>query len=346
MSDVTRLEDQWRELESGVDMTYFQTYDWYEMLCNLNAEIHDNRFEVKIFVVERNAKVVLIAPLWIVKKTFGKYNRKGFYFFGRGGWSDYLNFIYRDFDEMAVDYLLNYLKNNYNISDFYLENILETTRLYDYLISGDQPKKITSQVCVGLSIGGSSFDDYNKALSKQSRQNIRTARNRLSRDGKTLVYNLDDKNIDLNEFMSYRSIRVEKKNEWSGKTIKWRIFNYVSTRILHRGWYKFVDYAPYTHDANSRFMTAKTTEGELCAAFNYGISPDGRSIVLMGVSTNPAYFRYSPGILLLCSFIEDAIESHRYDYIDFTRGNESYKYHLGGKDHFISNFVLNLKELH
>lgn len=345
MSDFRLLENLWRELESGVDMTYFQTYAWYEMLWNLNKNIKDKRFEIIFVAVKQEEKVIIIAPLWVVKKTFGKYNRKGFYLFGRGGWSDYLNFIYKDLNETAVTFLLEKLKDKFRLTDFYFENLPESTKLYELIGPNCNEDDISSQLCVGLSIDGLQSDQYLRLLSKQSRQNIRTANNRLARDGKTLVYNFCDSDINLDEFTAYRSMRVTKKNDWGGKTLKWRIINFISTKILGRGWYKFAEYAPYSHDKNSIFMTAKTPDGELCASFNYGVSPDGRSIVLMGVSTNPLYSKYSPGILLLYNFINKTIETNRYDYIDFTRGNESYKFALGGKEHTIFNLYLNLSTI-
>lgn len=342
ISDFHTLEKSWHRMELGHDMTYFQTFAWYEMLWNLNKDIHDRRFEIGFAVIDKNGTLILIAPLWIVKRSFGKYNRKGCYIFGRGGWSDYLNFIYCNFDPHAVKYMLSQLKDRFGIQDFYFENLPEESQMYSFLKEHCQDSDITRQICVGLSIKGLDFETYKKLLSKQSRQNIRTANNRLTKDSEALLFDTEDRNVNLEAFMDYRTIRVAKKNDWSGKTLKWKIINFISTKILHRGWYKFPDYAPYTHDSNSKFMTAKTPDGKLCASFNYGVSPDDRSIVLMGVSTNPAYSRYSPGILLLYHFIEKAIAESRYDYIDFTRGNESYKYALGGKEHKIANLKIEI----
>lgn len=339
LSDFHRLKDDWSRLERGEDMTYFQTFDWYKMLWHLNKDIYDSRFEIGFAVVENHGQIVMIAPLWVVKKTFGKYNRKGIYIFGRGGWSDYLNFVYKEFNTETAKYLLSQIKTKFALEDLYFENLPESSMLYKLLVQQCNADKITSQICVGLSVEGLTFEDYKKSLSKQSRQNIRTANNRLVRDEKQLLYCFDDKQVNLDEFIAYRTVRMAKKNDWSGKTLRWRMIDFISRKLLRRGWYKFPEYAPFTHDANSKFMTATTSDGELCASFNYGISPDGRSIVLMGVSTNPAYSKYSPGILLLFNFIEDAITNNRYDFIDFTRGNESYKYALGGKEHNISHFT-------
>lgn len=337
LSEIHKLEDSWHHLERGLDMTYFQSFSWYEMLWNLNKGINDSRFEIGFGCIERNGSAILIAPLWIVKRDFRKYNHKGFYIFGRGGWSDYLNFIYQEFDSNATLYMFSQLKERYGISNFFFENIQEESQLYKFLKGKCNESEVTHQICVGLSIKGLDIDGYKKILSKQSRQNIRTANNRLVKDGITINFDVNDCNINLEEFIEYRNVRVAKKNDWAGKNLRWKLINFISTKILRHGWYKFPDYAPYTHDSNSKFMTAKAFDGTLCASFNYGISSDERGIVLMGVSTNPAYSRYSPGILLLYHFIEKAINDKLFDYIDFTRGNESYKYALGGKEHIISN---------
>lgn len=342
ISEFPELKNAWKKLENGKDMTYFQTYRWHEILWGLNRSIKDRRHEIGFGVIEKNDNPIMIAPLWIVKKTFGKYNKKGFYLFGRNGWSDYLNFIYKDFDSDACRLLLEKLTESFGICDFYFENLPEASKLYNYLKSSYKLSGSESQTCVGLSIDGKNFEEYHKSLSKQSRQNIRTARNRLVKDEKSLVYDFDDRNVNLHDFMKYRNVRVAKKNDWGGKTLKWRIINFISTKILKRGWYKFPDYAPFTHDSDSRFMTAKTSDGELCAAFNYGIDHNGRSIVLMAVSTNPDYQRYSPGIQLLFNFIENAIAKGLYDYIDFTRGNEPYKFALGGTQHSIHHISFSI----
>ena len=337
ISEFPSLKDAWKALEIGGDMTYFQTYDWNEMLWNLNKERRHRCFEIGFASVERAGEVILIAPLWIVKKQFGKYNQKGFHLFGNYGWSDYLNFIYKDFDEAAVGLMLGSLKEKFGLSNFHFENIQNGSRLFDYLeSSGNKP--LSSQICVSLSVRGTGFDDYKGRLSKSSRQNIRTANNRLRKDGIELLFDFDDSEVDLKQFIEYRTVRVDKKNQREGKNLKWRVINFISTKILRRGRYRFADYAPFTHDIRSKFMTAKTPDGELCASFNYGVSPDMRSIVLMGVSTNPKYAKYSPGILLLFNFIEDAIANGRYDLVDFTRGNEPYKFALGGREHLISEF--------
>ena len=55
----------------------------------------------------------------------------------------------------------------------------------------------------------------------------------------------------------------------------------------------------------------------------------------MAVSTNPDYYKYSPGILTIYNFvIEQMNKANGFAKIDFTRGKEKYKYVLGGVEHY------------
>ena len=69
MSDFKLLEDSWLELESGMDMTYFQTFAWYEMLWNLNKNIRDKRFEIVFAAVEKRGKTVLVSDPHLTRPT-------------------------------------------------------------------------------------------------------------------------------------------------------------------------------------------------------------------------------------------------------------------------------------
>lgn len=110
--------------------------------------------------------------------------------------------------------------------------------------------------------------------------------------------------------------------------------SFISKYILRWHHYKFNRYTPFEDDSSSRFLTLTTKEGELCAAFNYGIDTAHDRVVMMAVATNDKFSRYSPGMLLIEEFIKESINKKKYKIIDFTRGNERYKYSMGGKEHF------------
>jgi CelD/BcsL family acetyltransferase involved in cellulose biosynthesis len=65
--------------------------------------------------------------------------------------------------------------------------------------------------------------------------------------------------------------------------------------------------------------------------FNYG-----NRIWIYNSGFNPAHFDLSPGWVLMGNLIDWAIEEG-FEAIDFLRGDEVYKYRLGGNDRFIAN---------
>lgn len=68
-----KLKDVWDKLYEGKDMTYFQSYDWYEIINSMIPL----KGEVLYLVVSNGLQPILIAPLWILRRTFGFINKKG-----------------------------------------------------------------------------------------------------------------------------------------------------------------------------------------------------------------------------------------------------------------------------
>lgn len=331
---IEDLKKEWLRLEQGNEMTYFQRYDWYKMLANLNQKTKHRHFEITIAVASKQDNIVLIAPLWIVTKNFGKYNHKGVYFFGRAQWSDYLNFIYDEFDANALEQLIVAVSNKYDVSNYILEDLPINTSCFKYLNNKYTHLIEKGDICVELFIPNN-LEEYHKLLSKNTRQNIRTAQNRCVKDSIEFEYNFDDKNVDISAFARYRDIRLFNKARECGPSLKSRLIYFISTKILGRGKYKFVPYTPFENDHSSHFLTCKDQKGNLCAAYCYGIDNIHNQIVLMAVSTNPDFYKYSPGILTIYNFvIEQMNKENGYTKIDFTRGNEKYKYVLGGVEHY------------
>jgi CelD/BcsL family acetyltransferase involved in cellulose biosynthesis len=83
---------------------------------------------------------------------------------------------------------------------------------------------------------------------------------------------------------------------------------------------------------------------KICVLFFYYLKDDIHSqILFIAAGVNMKYSRYSPGILSLNAFINNQIDTGEIELFDFTRGNESYKYAVGGKKHEIEtiSFTVN-----
>ena len=225
--------------------------------------------------------------------------------------------------------MFDYVTDKWKIRKFCFEQLKEQTRFYQYISSSFSLHRDIITTCVYLPIP-ENCEKYKKLLSKNSRQNIRTARNRLLKDGLDIKFSFDDK-PDLKICKRMRAKRVAKKNE--AKTI----FDWL--RHLKRAFKSkmeivFPSYLPFETDKESRFLTAYIDD-ELAAFFNYAFDKHHSEILLMAVGTNEKFIRYSPGMLLVYEYVTSQIVSREIKILDFTRGDEPYKYHLGGSDHLI-----------
>lgn len=335
VSQIRNVREDWKSLQNGIDMTYFQSYDWNQMLSEFVPK--DNLFrESRIFVVCKDKKCVLIAPLLIIKRKYFL-NRKGIYFMARNDWSDYVNLIYSDFDSSAVDFLFNELKKIYGISDFCFENLRQDSLLYQYIKQNKHVSTDNQATCVKLLLPHTE-EEYLKVLSKGSRQNIRTAYNRMSKDGIKHHVCFDDQAYDINRCLFIRGQRSDKKRQNKGYSLIQKIKIKLIYNLLL---YKLDDYTPLKNDKISHVVSLY--EGDkLRAFFNYGIDNTHKTIVLMAAGTDMEFSRYSPGIIAIYEFIKMLIADGDVKYLDFTRGTERYKYDLGGEEHYISKICFTL----
>lgn len=322
--DLKQIQEEWKALEIGEEMTLFQSYEWYVMLLKHYIPEDTNHFESVYALVETDGQPCMIAPLWIIKRSFRILNRKGVYLIGRFSFSDYLNFIYQSFDPAAFDYLLKDLHKRYGIKNVCFEDLRESTSIYQHIVTSHTIIENKEFPCVSLQLPPS-VEEYHKMLSKNSRQNLRTASNRLQKDGKTLIFNDDDQQVDRQECMKLREAKLSVK--YADFSLFWK-YKY---RIINRLRYTFPFFTPITHYTKSKVMTAYDEEGKLRAFFNYGYDPDDKAIRIMAAGTDLDFARYSPGMLLMHQFILKSIQEGKLQVIDFTRGDEKYKFALGGE---------------
>lgn len=335
IDNIQSIEKEWRLLEVGSEMTYFQSFDWYRMLVPYTPR-KKGVVEV-VFVVVYNSNVpLLIAPLWIIKRNYLFVNRKGIYFMGRKGCTDYLNFIYNHFSSDCMDFLLSSLDRRYGITYFLFENLLETTSSYIYL-KNRYSNKLVKRVICGKVILPVSIETYHKVLSKNSRKNIRLAYNRLRTDQIEYKVVFDDVNANRKRCSQIRDSRLKMKQSYSTSIlIKLKSFVYHCLAI------NFPECIQHLEDRKSHILSVYC-DGKLCMFFCYGIDEIHHVIVLMTAGVDVNYSRYSLGIIGLFEFIQHVINQGDINSIDFLRGGEHYKHTLGGQDHYISDIEIIIK---
>jgi hypothetical protein len=316
------LEHVWRQLERGNDMTIFQSYDWNKMIVD-HCLPPDTYYYETVFVTVRNHEMpLLIAPLWIIKHSFRFINKKGVYLVGKDGWSDYLNCIYDIFDPSAFYLLFKDVSRKYHVDIFVFDQVRETTQLYNYIRNKCVMVNDQENVCVRLDLPHKS-DDYMNILSKNTKQNLRTAKNRLLKDKKELICIFDDQKVDKKRCWEIRQNKLQLKYS---KVSPLRKFKY---RMMSKFRFSFPSCIPLFDNGNTKIM-AGYIDGELSAFFNYLIDVSKKEVVVIAAGTNLKYARYSPGMLLMYNFINEKLQKGDVVSVDFTRGDEMYKIALGG----------------
>ena len=330
-----KLKEKWHLLEQGKEMTAFQKYHWYQ---NLN-ELYKKERVKKVcgrkwvyLLAEENGIPVMIAPFQICMHGFGyqQYGvRRGCYFIGRMGYTDYLNFIYSDFSEEACGALLNYVVEKYHQKTFIFEQIPEQTSAHQYVVKIYHPS-IRAISCAALFLP-KTFEEYKKLLSKSRRQNIRTALNRARKDQVELThYMYLDENIELKKSIKQLGEEGKKrKNQSSRQQMTLPGYIYSSCSSIIRKF--FAAKQDVLFEAKETFCFC-VKHGERMVGFYWGVRNDVVGewyVILAGFDEN--YARYTPCISHLYLYLQESYEkaSCPFRILDFTRGGEAYKKSVG-----------------
>ena len=327
-----QLKKDWERLQKGNDMTIYQSYAWYEMLNKVYVP-EDTKLYISVYAVIKNDGIpVLIAPLWIILHTFKLVNKKGVYILGRSSWSDYLNFVYDEFNYDAINYLLNSITKKYKVKRFYLESLREDAQTFIFF----RQNKKANELGVGTSVTfilPKTQDDYKAILSKNTRQNIRTAHNRQNKDGINIRVLFDDNSVDKDKCWNIREERFGKKFKRISPLRK------IKYSIMRKLTFQFKSFLPFYTFPNGHFLTTYNGE-DLCSFFFYIIDEDHKQILVLAAVVNSTYSKYSPGFVSLFDLINYQISIGDVDTIDFGVGDEKYKYSLGGQQQNINGIDL------
>lgn len=332
--DFEVLREKWVHLSQGKNMTYFQSYDWNVLLYrNWHNNLY-NRLFSKVIIYESDN---IIAPLIIQRfnVSLGRLGRKaGIYFLGTDSYSDYIDFIYSDVN--GLDCLLEYIKKDNKRLHLFLKFISQDSLTNKYIPS--RTKKY-SDVCVYIKIEDN-IQNYNSKLSKHTRQNLRTAFNRMKKDGVQYEYEIKKKplsDIEIEELSKIHLDRVLNKNKIDTSSIKRKI----SSTIL----YWRLKYNEINNNIIKDAMKSQNNSFTLIVKLNkkvvgylYGFVEESGVIRICQNCFNEEYKFYSPVFRACYDFICNCCGDNNYKEIDFTRGNEEYKYKLGGIERKIYSY--------
>lgn len=310
---IKEIEEYWNELCPESDMHFYQTYLFAEQcVCYRKTSISAiKRKNTKcMFVIQFNKeRPVCIAPLII-----DQYPEKTVRLLGYGTNAGYLDFIYKDgkYVESTLKHCLE-LFNGYRVEFTFVP---ETSPLCGLM---EKMEKFSN-----YEIKLRSYEQYFNGLSKSTRQNIRTAYNRLNKDRRLyeMVCYKRDSDIFDKCLGKCNTIYHKRKAEWRQEKPVGKIREKI---FLKRD----VIYAS-SRKSKSSVLAVLYIDGICCAFFLGFVFTNYIHIPRLAIDT--AYARYSPGIILINEFLKKIVSTKENYIFDLCRGDESYKSKLGGKE--------------
>lgn len=169
------------------------------------------------------------------------------------------------------------------------------------------------------------YDPYYAALSKSTRQNIRTAYNRLSKAelpvrlevvaGKPLPGALLDQILE---------IYCDRHQEHYG----------VATPPIKRFYLRHLDFSTRCLQHSPDNFYAILYLGDRIAAFMAGlVNTDGKSIIIPRLSISHDFLPYSPGVVLINETVKHMTSHMGITRLDLSKGAEKYKFSMGGRSY-------------
>ena len=303
----------------------FQYRVWQELLYKEHLAFKKRNPYVGVVMFRKN-ELCLAGNFFI--KTSGR--KKGVFFLGSGGETDYFDLIYLNevIEENDIQSFLQAIYRNYR--EIHIFQIRDSSPLSKW--ANNNVSLIRKNECACISFVGT-YEEYFKSLKNSVRQNIRTANNRLVKDEhKKSIKIYDRKNIpedliiELSELYEKRRVKKNTKENYRGikhwilenvRTYRKKKFNIISEAMkMGESWLAVLK------------IDIKV------AAYCFGLKDNDGKLYIMQVAINDDYRRYSPGMILLTDAFEELLSNRNKLLFDLTNGNESYKFSLGAETHY------------
>ena len=244
---------------------------------------------------------------------------------------DYNDFVVlpsreRQFINALLEHLAN--SNSKTLNLFSLPEDSPTCRLLPDAARacGLEVDVVQQEVCPGRNLPDD-WEQYVAGLSKKHRHELRRKLRRLNTAEGVRWYSLTDPaevEAAMDDFFELLAMSRQDKAEFLTPQRE-KFFRSLASAMSRQGLLSLF------------FMEIQETRVASAMTFDYG-----GARLLYNSGYNPDFSYYSVGLLLKALSVKSAIEEGK-SYYDFLRGNERYKYHLGGIDKPIYNIVVTLR---
>ena len=335
--DISDVQALWERLYlQNSTNTFYQSYYWNYLLYLdfIGNKLFTLSKKLVFFVYDNK----IIAPLVIDSE------KKIISILGEGSSSDYLSFVFADGQSSEVISMLSHLFDLYPDYVFRADRINENCEfckiLNGFHVEGLK-KEVIDKSCVHVKLDRTTPTHYDK-LSKHIRQNYRTAQNRMQSDSFEVEFTSNigpiDRTLSKHLLQIYKQRRQKCSNVGAFTFLLRTIIKNILD-IMRISNHK--DILSEYSNCQEVFYSCLKLNGEI-ASFCEGAINNNKSVSINRVSINQQYRKYSPGLIMLVKTIDSLPKDIQY--FDLTRGEEKYKYQLGGIKHLNKCYLLRKHE--
>lgn len=313
------VKDEWERMyASNHALTPYSSYSFNEIVQ------HYYRFapkrallRIKIFeILDDNQNSIMIIPL------YGKGHR--YHILGDFLMGGHLDFIYdsgRGNEEFEQAFEL--LKNELKGTKIILNKISQRSKLHDYLDL--HYPSLQKDICVNINFG-TEYEAYFESLSSNTRHRIHNMFNRIKREIST---------CELEVMM-----RTPVPRSLKGEIVRLYTQKYFDKNEARAGWALIKSWR-YTNPITistmrmeDNFNSILRMNGIIVAVLCGYVDNDECTIITPRGAMDRNYSRYNPGTVVILETIKWLTQNTKITNLDLSRGNEEYKYALGGKEHY------------
>ena len=278
----------------------------------------DNLYKILVITYSNNK---LISPLKVQGKTCS--------FIGSTDLFDYQDLIYSNYQDidLGLEKLVNFISNDLSVEELILNSIPDNSptikKMSKYLEQNNWQVDLTEEdVSPRISLP-STFDEYLSSLSKKNRHEIRRKLRRLDKIKDVEEYEFSkyqDIKDNLDDFFKLLRMSSDEKKEFMNLSRE-NFFRDLSLELSlqNQTRLRFLDIENIRVATSLSFVTNGTKY-----LYNSGYDPEYRDL--------------SVGVLNHIFAIKNSI-SEKNKVFDFMRGDEVYKYRLGGVNETISKLI-------
>ena len=330
-NSIKKIEEIYDELYNSLPKKHaFQSLSFLKQTDTLYYKLRW-RSSVSYYVVFEQDKPILIAG-------FRKYNKDTVILLGSRAGYDYCDIIWSNenvfedgiklvFAELKRSKIKNIIWKFWEVDSYSFTTIKKLVNVVE----------INEVKNTRINIGNyDSYDDYWKSLGKHAKQNVRTAYNRLKRENKKIEFKFYDSNTicennfctKLDEFLDLYLVRQSLKYKGGKKLHQLYLskFNYITNSLIN----------------DHSIMMEIRIDDELAAFMQGTLNSDWSEYEIPRLAINDKFAFFSPGMILVNEAIKYMMGNTDIKIFNLCRGDEKYKYDMGGENYYTANVKLTL----